>query len=59
MPLVVTAADEKTGAVVSITIALLPASEEAFDVAGKVSVASLPSASLIVPPLKESELVAT
>ena len=42
------------GATVSITIALLPASDEAPPTVGKLTVALLPEASRIVPELSES-----
>ena len=58
MPAVLVAAEEKVGAVVSITSALLPARESLPSTAGSVSVALLPAASLMVPPLSAREEVA-
>ena len=52
-------AEEMTGAVVSMTIALLAPSELAAPGEARVSVALFPAASLIVPPFKANELVAT
>ena len=53
------AADTKEGAVVSITRALFAPNELAAPGEGKVRVALLPAASVMVPPLSASELVAT
>ena len=52
-------AEEKVGAVVSITRALLAPSELVAPGEASVRVALLPAASLIVPPFRASELVAT
>ena len=46
------------GGVVSMTRALLPPSELPLPVAGSVSVPALPARSVIVPPLRASEVVA-
>ena len=47
------------GVTPSMTNALFPANELALSIAGKVKVASLVAASLIVPLFKAKELVAT
>jgi hypothetical protein len=52
-------AEEKVGAVVSMTIALLFPSEPEAPGEARVSVALLPAVSLIVPPLRAREFVAT
>ena len=59
MPAEFNAAEEKVGAVVSITIALLFPSEPEAPGEARVSVALLPAVSLIVPPLRAREFVAT
>ena len=58
VPAVLVAAEEKVGAMASMTRALVPARELLLARAGSVSVALLPAASLMVPPLSAREEVA-
>ena len=59
MPAEFRTADEKVGAVVSMTIALLFPSEPEAPGEARVSVALLPATSLIVPLFNAREFVAT
>ena len=59
VPSLLVAAEEKVGAVVSITNALLLARESLPSKAGRVRVALLPAASLMVPPFRAREEVAS